>query len=88
MKRSTNRISTTHVGSLARPKDLLKMMDAKLRGKPHDNEAHPKRVRSAVAEVVRKQVECGVDVVTDASRATPASNAYVVERSATFMFAR
>jgi len=65
MKRSTNRILTTHAGSLARPMDLLEMMDAKLRAKPYDHEAYGKRSRSAVAEMVRKQVECGVDVVTD-----------------------
>lgn len=51
MKRSANRILTTHVGSLARPKDLLEMMDARLRGKPHDNEAYVTRVRSAVADL-------------------------------------
>ena len=51
MKRSTNRILTTHVGSLARPKDLLEMMDAKLKRKPYDNESYSKRVCSAVAEV-------------------------------------
>jgi 5-methyltetrahydropteroyltriglutamate--homocysteine methyltransferase len=54
MKRSTNRILTTHVGSLARPKDLLEMMDAKLKGKPYDRDAYDKRVRSAVADVVRE----------------------------------
>jgi methionine synthase II (cobalamin-independent) len=80
MKRSANRILTTHVGSLARPKDLLEMMDARLRGKPHDNEAYVTRVRSAVAEVVRKQVECGVDIVTDGEQGKASFNAYVVER--------
>jgi 5-methyltetrahydropteroyltriglutamate--homocysteine methyltransferase len=80
MKRSTERILTTHVGSLARPKDLLEMMDAKLKGEPYDNDAYNKRVRSAVAEVVRKQVECGVDVVTDGEQGKASFNAYVVER--------
>ena len=76
MKRSANRILTTHVGSLARPKDLLEMMDAKLRGKPHDNETYVTRVRSAVAEVVRKQVECGVDDVPDGEQGKASFNAY------------
>jgi len=80
MKRSTDRILTTHVGSLARPKDLLEMMDAKLRGKAHDNESYSKRVRSAVTEVVRKQVECDVDIVTDGEQGKASFNAYVVER--------
>jgi len=61
MKRSTNRILTTHVSSLAHPKDLLEIMDAKF---PYDNESYSKRVCSAVTEVVRKQVECGVDIAT------------------------
>ena len=80
MKRSTERILTTHVGSLARPKDLLEIMDAKLKGEPYDHSAYNKRVRSAVAEVVRKQVECGVDIVTDGEQGKASFNAYVVER--------
>jgi 5-methyltetrahydropteroyltriglutamate--homocysteine methyltransferase len=80
MKRSTERILTTHVGSLASPKDLLEIMDAKLKGERYDNDAYNKRVRSAVAEVVRKQVECGGDIVTDGEQGKASFNAYVVER--------
>ena len=80
MKRSTKRIMTTHAGSLARPKDLLEMMDAKLRGKPYDQEAYANRIRGAVAEMVRQQVECGVDIVTDGEQSKPSFNAYLVER--------
>jgi 5-methyltetrahydropteroyltriglutamate--homocysteine methyltransferase len=80
MKRSTNRMLTTHVGSLARPKDLLEMMDAKLKDEPYDHNAYVKRVRRAVAEVVRKQVECGVDIVTDGEQGKASFNAYVLER--------
>ena len=80
MKRSTDRILTTHAGSLARPKDLLEIMDAKLHGKPYDRDAYVKRVRSAVADVVRKQVECGIDIVTDGEQGKASFNAYVAER--------
>jgi 5-methyltetrahydropteroyltriglutamate--homocysteine methyltransferase len=80
MKQSANRILATHVGSLARPKDLLEMMDARLLGKAYDHDRYAKRVRSAVAEVVRKQIECGVDVVTDGEQSKASFNAYVVER--------
>jgi 5-methyltetrahydropteroyltriglutamate--homocysteine methyltransferase len=80
MKRSTNRILTTHAGSLARPKDLLEMMDAKLCGKPYDHAAYAKRIRGAVADMVRKQVECDVDIVTDGEQSKPSFNAYLVER--------
>src|SRR5438477_11524789 len=65
MKRSTQRILTTHVGSLARPKDLLDLMKAKVNGEPYNHDAYAERVRSAVAEIVRRQVESGIDVVTD-----------------------
>src|SRR5919109_3671671 len=80
MKQSANRILATHVGSLARPKDLLEMLDARLLGKAYDHDRYAKRVRSAVAEVVRKQIECGVDVVTDGEQSKASFNAYVVER--------
>src|SRR2546426_8638383 len=80
MKRSTDRILTTHAGSLARPKDLLEIMDAKLYGKPYDRDAYVKRVRTAVADVVRKQVECGIDIVTDGEQGKASFNAYVAER--------
>jgi len=84
MKRSTNRILTTHAGSLARPMDLLETMDAKLRGQPYDHEVYGKRIRSAVAEMVRRQVECGVDIVTDGEQSKPSFNAYLVERLSGF----
>ena len=65
MKRSTERILTTHVGSLARPHALLETMREKEHGRPYDEERYARQVREAVAEVVRRQVEAGIDVVTD-----------------------
>ena len=53
MKRSTDRVLTTHVGSLPRPADLLAVVRAKEEGKPIDEKAHAARLREAVAEVVR-----------------------------------
>ena len=53
MKHSTQRILTTHVGSLPRPADLLAMILAKEQGAPFDAELYARRVKSAVAEVVR-----------------------------------
>jgi 5-methyltetrahydropteroyltriglutamate--homocysteine methyltransferase len=84
MKRSTHRILTTHVGSLARPKDLLDLMKAKVNGEPYDHQAYTERVRSAVAEVVRRQVESGIDVVTDGEQGKPGFFAYVQERLSGF----
>jgi methionine synthase II (cobalamin-independent) len=84
MKHSTDRILTTHCGSLARPKDLLDLMKAKVNGAPYDKNAYASRVQSAVAEIVRKQVENGIDVVTDGEQGKPGFFAYVRERLAGF----
>jgi 5-methyltetrahydropteroyltriglutamate--homocysteine methyltransferase len=84
MKRSTERILTTFVGSLARPPDLLEIMKAKEGGQPYDHEALAARVRSAVAEVVRRQVGAGVDIVTDGEQGKPSFITYVSERLSGF----
>ena len=84
MKRSTDRILTTHCGSLPRPKDLLDLMDAKLWGRDYDHEAYVERVRGAVGEMVRKQVQCGVDIVTDGEQGKASFNAYVADRLSGF----
>ena len=65
MKDSTDRIATTHCGSFARPKDLLDLMKAKVNGERYDEGAYTSRVRSAMSDIVRQQVENGIDVVTD-----------------------
>jgi 5-methyltetrahydropteroyltriglutamate--homocysteine methyltransferase len=80
MKRSTGRILTTHAGSLARPPDLLQMMHAKESDQPYDQEAFAGRVRTAVAEVVRKQIDAGVDVVSDGEEGKPGFANYVKDR--------
>ncbi len=74
------RILTTHVGSLPRPKDLLDLMKAKLSGAAYDGAAYDARVRSAVAECVRKQVESGIDIVSDGEQSKPGFFTYVRER--------
>ncbi|HLN88309.1 MAG TPA: hypothetical protein VK200_17645, partial [Candidatus Limnocylindrales bacterium] len=84
MKRSTDRILTTHCGSLARPKDLLDLMKARVNGEPHDEGAYTSRVRSAVSDIVRRQVENGIDVVTDGEQGKLGFFAYVRERLAGF----
>ena len=65
MKTSTQRILTTHVGSLPRPPDLLALILAKEQGAPFDAELYASRVKSAIAEVVKKQAEAGIDIVAD-----------------------
>jgi 5-methyltetrahydropteroyltriglutamate--homocysteine methyltransferase len=73
MKRSNDRILTTHVGSLPRPADLLEMAGAK-------GAAYETRLKSAVAEIVKKQVELGIDVVDDGEFSKPSFVTYINER--------
>ena len=80
MKRSTERILTTHTGSLPRPDDLTRTMFAKEEGVPVDSGALAARIRSAVAEVVHKQVEVGVDVINDGEYSKPSYATYVKDR--------
>ncbi|MGH6968318.1 MAG: hypothetical protein ACREEN_04355, partial [Stellaceae bacterium] len=65
MKRSTDRILTTHVGSLIRPPRLLEFLRAKQQGQPLDERAHAACLKDSVAEAVRQQAEAGIDVVSD-----------------------
>ena len=85
MKRSTDRILITHVGSLARPKDLMDMLLARNEGKPFDNSALARRTREAVAEVVEKQIECGVDVINDGELGKSNFSRYTKERLGGFV---
>jgi 5-methyltetrahydropteroyltriglutamate--homocysteine methyltransferase len=84
MKRSTERFLTTHTGSLPRPPDLIKMMYAKEEGVPVDAGALERRIAAAVAEVVRKQAESGVDVVGDGEMSKPSYATYIKDRLAGF----
>jgi 5-methyltetrahydropteroyltriglutamate--homocysteine methyltransferase len=80
MKRSSDRILTTHVGSLPRPADLLAVVQAKEQGKPVDDKAHAARLRAAVADIVHKQVELGIDIIDDGEFGKPSFVSYVNER--------
>jgi 5-methyltetrahydropteroyltriglutamate--homocysteine methyltransferase len=80
VKRSTDRILTTHTGSLPRPPDLIKTMFAKEEGVPVDPAALAERVKAAVADVVRKQAEAGVDVVNDGEMSKPSYATYIKDR--------
>ena len=82
--RSSTRVLTTHCGSLPRPTDLLDLMKAKINGEPYDAEAYDARVRSAVSDIVRQQVECGIDIPTDGEQGKQGFFAYVNQRLAGF----
>jgi Cobalamin-independent synthase, Catalytic domain len=80
MKRSTERFLTTHTGSLPRPDDLVRTMFAKEEGVPVDPAALKARIRSAVAAVVEKQAEAGIDIVNDGEVSKPSYATYVKDR--------
>jgi 5-methyltetrahydropteroyltriglutamate--homocysteine methyltransferase len=84
MKRSTERILTTHAGSLARPTDLLDTMKERENGRPYDAELLDRQVRQAVADRVRQQVESGIDIVTDGEMSKVSFLTYVKDRLAGF----
>ena len=80
MKRSVDRFLTTHTGSLPRPDDLIRMMYAREEGVPVEPTALAARIRAAVAEVVRKQADAGVSVVSDGELSKPSYATYVKDR--------
>jgi 5-methyltetrahydropteroyltriglutamate--homocysteine methyltransferase len=84
MKRSTDRILTTHIGSLPRPRELVAGFQAMETGQPYDKAAHEARIRSEVARVVRKQVEIGLDGVNDGEFGKPSFLTYVNTRLSGF----
>ena len=83
MKRSTHRILTTHVGSLPRPADLMALY---LEQAPAEK-LEP-RLANAVAEVVRQQIEAGIDVVNDGEFGKPMSNEVDYGAWATYVYGR
>ena len=84
MKRSTDRIRTMHAGSLPRPADLRAMLNEKATGKSVDAQAFEQRVASAVAEVVQKQIESGMDSVNDGELSKPNFTNYARTRLSGF----
>ena len=80
LQQNTDRIQTTHIGSLPRPHRLLDAMKAKYSGQPYDPTAFQQALRVAVADVVRKQVDCGIDIVTDGEFSKPGFFTYIRER--------
>jgi 5-methyltetrahydropteroyltriglutamate--homocysteine methyltransferase len=85
MKRSTDRILTTHVGSLIRPQALQDILRAKQAGQPYDQAAYETCLKQSIDDVVSHQAEIGVDVVSDGEFGKAISwNQYVVERLSGF----
>jgi 5-methyltetrahydropteroyltriglutamate--homocysteine methyltransferase len=78
-------IRTTHVGSLIRPAGLLQFIRAKQAGQPYDAQAYANCLRLSVADVVQRQVETGLDIVSDGEFGKSISwSQYVLERLSGF----
>jgi 5-methyltetrahydropteroyltriglutamate--homocysteine methyltransferase len=85
MKRSTDRILTTHVGSLIRPPELQTYLRAMQKGEGFDRAGYDACLKQSVADVVRSQAQAGIDVVSDGEFGKAISwSQYVLERLSGF----
>jgi methionine synthase II (cobalamin-independent) len=80
MKRSTERILTTHVGSLTRPAEIVDAMRARVNNESYDRESFAEILRKGVSEVVRKPAQVGVDIVSDGEFGKSGFAVYINER--------
>src|SRR5690349_2962057 len=85
MKRSTDRILVTHVGSLVRPGAIRQIMAAREQDLPYDNTAFAKLLRQEVTNVVHQQAETRVDVISDGEYGKAGWIRYVAERLGGFV---
>jgi 5-methyltetrahydropteroyltriglutamate--homocysteine methyltransferase len=80
LQQNTDHIQTTHIGSLPRPHALLDLMKAKFTGQPFDEAKFEALLAQSVSDVVRKQVDCGIEIVTDGEFSKPGFFTYIQER--------
>ena len=80
MRRSTDRILTTHVGSLARPRNVLDMLFAKERREEYDADLFESSVGDAVSNIVARQIDAGIDIVCDGEQSKSSFLTYIAER--------
>ena len=76
MRSSKDKILTTHAGSLSRPANLIAMSRAGAVGKNEDKAAYADRLADAVADVVRRQQELGIDIPDDGEFGKPVAGSY------------
>jgi 5-methyltetrahydropteroyltriglutamate--homocysteine methyltransferase len=84
MKRSTDRILTTHAGSLPRPEDLTRMMWDEIDGKDQNKDEVQARIVEAVEEAVKKQKKAGIDIISDGEMSKIGFSNYVIQRYSGF----
>ena len=84
MKNSSNRILTTHVGSMTRPPEVVEALRPKEAGQPYDKQELKSRIKNAVAAVVKRQVETGIDIPSDGEFSKSSFSGYANERLSGF----
>ena len=80
MQRNTDRVLTTHVGSLPRPIKLLEGMKSRLEGKDLNEKMFQSLLSDAVNEIVKKQTNIGIDIITDGEMSKSGFFTYIEER--------
>jgi hypothetical protein len=80
IQQNQKRIRTTHIGSLPRPHAVLDLLKPKLNGQPYDKKVLDTTVAQTVADQVKKQVECGIDIVSDGEMSKAGFFTYIRER--------
>jgi len=85
MQYSTDRILTTHAGALPLPSDLKELHNARAAGTPVDEQVLSKRVTTAVAEIVKKQIACGIDIINDGEQGKSNFSRYARDRLSGFI---
>jgi 5-methyltetrahydropteroyltriglutamate--homocysteine methyltransferase len=80
VQQNTDHIQTTHIGSLPRPHNLLDLLNAKYADQSYDERLLNSVLAQAVTDCVRKQVECGIEIVTDGEFSKPGFFTYIRER--------
>ena len=80
LRQNTDHIQTTHIGSLPRPHNLLDLLKGKYSGEAYDESRLSSVLTQSVVECVRKQVDCGIEIVTDGEYSKPGFFTYVRER--------
>src|SRR5438105_15099147 len=88
MKSSTERILTTHAGSLSRPADLIALTRPQTAGESKDEVAYAACLAASIAEVVRKQLELGIDIPDDGEFGKPVAGSYDYGAWWNYAFAR
>ncbi|HEX6302760.1 MAG TPA: hypothetical protein VFZ76_01115, partial [Anaerolineales bacterium] len=84
MQSSTDRILTTHAGSLPRPKSLIALLTASYSGKPVDEEELAQSVEQATRATIARQIEAGLDIINNGELGRESFFTYVQHRMTGF----